>query len=228
MDQRRAELELKRERQQTLLAELEETSREFIAVTAANLTQNLPLFVRKVGLPQKQVSLKLGREGLEQLRAAVQTLQDDMSAVCERCLYVPSVWDHLNPDHEFRPREDKRNQDKSQIPALLTQDLEQTYPKDGPRLRLRYAWPLADCLEGLVSLLEDKGFATTSQRAPEEDPAPNHDRVYGQYGWPERALELHSEYREHALRLREVSMEIQDLEEAIAAQELVDLWHLFE
>ncbi len=214
-----------REREVALVADLDELAREFATVMGARLAADLPNMARKLGLPQHQATLALGPSGMEALRAKVQALQDGMPAMCADALLVPTVWGHLYPAGGYRPAEDGRGEEA--LPALLTQDLEEAYPRE-PGLRQRYAWALADCLTPFVTLLSDAGFATTRARGEAEPVAPAHELIYGQVAWPERALALHGEYRERILTLRELAQKILDLEEVQSTEQLDKLWKQFE
>lgn len=214
-----------REREAALVADLDELAREFVTAMSARLADDLPAMARKLGLPQRDATLALGTEGMEALRAKVQSLQDRMPAHCADALLVPTVWGHLHSQGGYRPAEDGRGEEA--LPALLTQALEEAYPRE-PRLCQRYAWALADCLAPFVELLVEAGFATTRARGEDEPAAPAHELVYGQVSWPERALALHGEYRERILTLRELAQQLADLEEALSNEQLAELWRLFE
>ncbi len=214
-----------REREAALVAELDELARAFIVEVAAQLRRDLPAMARKLGLGQPAATLALGQEGMAKLRAEVQALQDGMADACAKALLVPTVWGHLHPEGGYRPTNDARGE--TALPALLTQDLEEAYPRE-PRLRQRYAWALADCLAPFVALLVGAGFATSRVRGEDEPAAPEHELVYGQFNWPAGALALHGEYRELVLGLRELAQQRVDLAEAQATAELAELWRLFE
>lgn len=224
------------EEEKAALGKKDQIALDFINCATEAIASQLFKITKAVCAPQKDVTRKLGEQGMRKLHADIVELKDRLPQLGKKNLYSPYVFSHLTwdkgPHRTYDPRTEGQ-EGVNKLPWPLTQNAERQMEQRAKRrmeqwdkhnnIRHDYAWALADILEPFCLLLHSYGFMTDNKEYPEI----NHYHVYREFEWSEDMIEKHYEYSK-SKEAGEIRREIEKMEANAPYFESDKLWDMFD